>query len=78
MADSKKGKGSSKKAKSPKAAGSGKELSADELENVSGGLLPAVNIGADKYIKMNDSYKIDDASHKIIGPVDIVAPALKK
>jgi len=47
----------------------GKELDADQLENVAGGLLPAVSEGTFKFQHKwaPDSVKIEIASHKVIG-----------
>ena len=53
----------------------GKELDADQLENVAGGLLPAVREGIFKFQVGTDNVKIEIASHKIIGEEGI---SLKK
>jgi hypothetical protein len=45
----------------------GKELDADQLENVAGGLLPAVSVGVIQHKWAPDSVKIEIASHKVIG-----------
>jgi hypothetical protein len=54
---------------------SGKELDADQLENVAGGLLPAVSEGVFKFFKQPElAHKIE---HKDLGEISIT-PALKK
>jgi hypothetical protein len=55
-----------------------KELDADQLENVAGGLLPAkVGVLDLKHKWIQDGVKIEIESQKIIGE-DSLAPALKK
>jgi hypothetical protein len=56
--------------KKPSADRKSKELDAAQLEKVSGGLLPAVNVATDKYIKWAPE-------QKLIG-VDDISLALKK
>jgi hypothetical protein len=70
MSDAKKGKDSSKTEK-PDVDESGKELTAEDLENVAGGLLPAVAPVADKWAPVN-------ATDKYIGKIEGFEPALKK
>jgi hypothetical protein len=72
MSDSTKGIDSSKQ-ENPKTDESGKELDADELESVAGGLLPAVDIGADKWVKVDVAHKIEDS----VIPPNPILPAQK-
>jgi hypothetical protein len=57
------------------AADPAKELDADQLENVAGGLLPAVSEGVFKFFRPSptgDGVQIEIASHKIIADEGIV------
>jgi hypothetical protein len=64
MSDSNKGKDSSKTEK-PDAGESDKELNAEDLESVAGGLLPAVAPTADKWVKVEINANIGSTIKKI-------------